>query len=311
MPLAQAHTSPAFTGIIYALLAYLTWGLMPIYWKFVDRVPAVQMVAHRVIWSVLVMIVLLHLLKRWSSVAAILRDRKRTLLLLGTAALISVNWLTFVWAVQQGKVLEASLGYFINPLLNVVLGMLFLGERLRPWQILAVGLATAGVGYFIVRLGIVPWVALALASSFGSYGLLRKIAPVDGLVGLAVETFLLAPFALSYLLYVDIVGTAVFLRDGWRLDLLIAQAGWITALPLLWFANAAKRLRYATLGFFQYLAPSCHFLLAVGLYGETLTQPHRVMFGCIWTALAIYTTDSARALRRPRAPALGGKPKRP
>jgi chloramphenicol-sensitive protein RarD len=299
MPPAKTPIDPPLPGIVYALLAYLSWGLMPIYWKLVGQVPALEMVAHRVVWSVLVLAFLIHLLERWSAVIAALRDCKRLLLLVATAALISVNWLTFVWAIQQERVLEASLGYFINPLVNVLLGMLFLGERLRPWQLAAVTLATVGVSYFIARLGIVPWLALTLAASFGSYGLLRKVAPVDGLVGLAVETFLLAPIALAYLVYLESAGSAMFWHSGWRTDLLIAQAGWVTALPLLWFANAARRLRYATVGFFQYLAPTCHFLLAVGLYGETLTTAHWVMFSFIWVALAIYTADSARGFRGP------------
>jgi chloramphenicol-sensitive protein RarD len=293
---ATVQPAAPLLGIGYALLAYLAWGLMPVYWKRVAEIPALQMVAHRVVWSVLVLVLLLTLLKRWPAVVETAASRPRLALLSATATLITVNWLTFVWAVQNAYVLEASLGYFINPLFNIVLGMAFLGERLRPGQWVAVLIAGLGVLNLIVQLGTVPWVALTLALSFGLYGLLRKIAPVDGLVGLSVETFLLTPVALAYLLYSDFTGAGAFLRVDWRLDLWVAQAGWVTALPLLWFANAAKRLRYATLGFFQYLAPTCHFLLAVGLYGENLTGAHLVTFSCIWSALVIYSVDTSRGL---------------
>jgi chloramphenicol-sensitive protein RarD len=200
--------------------------------------------------------------------------------------------------VQNNHVLEASLGYFINPLFTVVLGFVFLRERLRPLQIAAVCLASLGVINLVLALGVVPWIALALALSFGTYGLLRKIAPIEGMVGLSVETMLMFPVALGYLVYVGIDGEGAFLHASWRLDALIAAAGLVTALPLLWFTNAAKRLDYSTLGIVQYLAPSCQLLLAVFVYGEAFTLVHMVTFGCIWTALVIYTTDTTVALRR-------------
>ncbi len=292
------NSNGPLAGIGYALLAYSAWGLMPIYWKLVDQVPALQMLAHRVVWSVLVLAVLVGLFRRWSSLRTTLRSRQHVLLLLITATLISFNWLTFIWAVQNNHVVEASLGYFINPLFNVVLGFVFLRERLRPWQIAAVCLASLGVINLMLTIGVVPWIALALALSFGTYGLLRKMAPVEGLVGLSVETVLMFPVALGYLVYVGFDDKGAFLHAGWRLDTLIAAAGLITALPLLWFTNAAKRLDYSTLGIVQYLAPSCQLLLAVFVYGEAFTVVHMVTFGCIWTALAIYTTDTTFALRR-------------
>lgn len=305
------ETNPVLAGVVYALLAYLSWGLMPIYWKLVVAVPALQMVAHRVVWSVLVLVLLLSLFRRWPLLAATLRSWRRCLLLLLTAVLVSGNWLIFIWAVQHDQVLEASLGYFINPLLNVALGMIFLRERLRPWQSVAVLIAALGVSYQTWQLGELPWVSLALAFSFGIYGLLRKVATVDGLVGLSLETLLLLPFAAAYLIYVDNRGEGVFLRAGWQMDVLIVLAGLATALPLLWFANAARRLRYSTLGLFQYLAPSCQFLLAVAVYGEPFSRVHLVSFGCIWLALAIYTIDSSLALRRQAPPAVVFGARRP
>ena len=285
-------------GICYALLAYLSWGLLPVYWKLVAAVPALQMTAHRIVWSVFVLGLLLLLSRRWPGVVVALRTPRQLLLLSMTAVLVSGNWLLFIWAVQNNFVLEASLGYFINPLLNIVLGMIFLSERLRPRQTAAVLLAAAGVVNLIFQLGAVPWVALVLALSFGLYGLLRKTAPVDGLVGLSVETLLLLPIALGYLVYLDTQNRGVFLHTDWRLDVLIAQSAWATALPLLWFTNAARRLSYSTIGFLQYLAPTCQFILAVAVYDEPLTNAHLVTFGCIWVALSIYTLDIVLASRQ-------------
>ena len=290
--------SQTAAGVCYALIAYLSWGLFPIYWKLVAAVPALQVTAHRIVWSVFVLILLLLLSRRWSGVVAVLCKPRQLLLLCVTAALVSGNWLVFIWAVQNDFVLETSLGYFINPLLNIALGMVFLGERLRPRQMAAVLLAAVGVINLIFQLGVVPWIALTLALSFGFYGLLRKTAPVDGLVGLSVETLLLLPIALGYLLYLDAKNLGVFLNLDWRLDVLLAQSGWATALPLLWFANAARRLSYSSIGFFQYVTPTCHFILAVAVYHEPLTSAHLITFGCIWVALAIYTLDTVLASRR-------------
>lgn len=298
MSLKPPDTDPALAGAGYALLAYLAWGLMPIYWKWVAAVPPLEMVAHRVAWSVLVLLALVAWRRRFGALAAALVNRRDLALLFATAVLVSFNWLTFIFAVQNEYVVEASLGYYINPLLNVVLGMVFLGERLRPWQWLAVVLAALGVGWLTVASGVLPWISLILAGSFGVYGLLRKVAKVDGIIGLTVETLLMLPLTLVYLLYLQAAGAAGFPSGDLTLDLLVPLAGLVTALPLLWFANAARRLRYSTLGFFQYLAPSCQLLLAVLVYGEPFTVHHGVAFGCIWGALAIYTLDTTRALRR-------------
>lgn len=285
-------------GVFYALLAYLSWGLMPIYWKSVATVPAVQLIAHRVVWSVLVLALIISVFRRWAALWATLRNPRHLALLFVTALLVSVNWLVFVWSVQHHRVLESSLGYYINPLVNVVLSMMFLHERLRRWQWAAVGLALLGVLNLVVQLGVLPWVSLALAGTFSIYGLLRKVAPVDGLTGLAVETLLLLLPALAYLLFISSQGEGAFLAGDGRLDGLIMLSGWATALPLLWFANAARRLRYTTVGFFQYLAPTCQFLLAVLAYDEPFTHTHLLTFTCIWLALLVYSLDSIVVLRR-------------
>jgi len=281
-------------GVAYGLGAFLWWGMVPIYFKQVAHVSALEILAHRVIWSVVLFAVLMRIRGRWRVAAELLGSRAVIVTLCGTTVLIAVNWLTFIWAVANDLVLQASLGYFINPLLNVLLGFMFLRERLRRWQVVSVALAAAGVIYLTLGYGELPWVALVLAGSFGLYGLLRKTARVDALVGLTVETMLLAPAALAYLTFLAVRGECVFGSESRWMDLLLALGGVITAVPLLWFTNAARRLRLATIGFMQYLAPSLHFTLAVAIYGEAFTDTHKIAFGCIWTALVVYSIDSVR-----------------
>ena len=282
-------------GVAYGIAAYGWWGLVPVYFKAVATVPAVEVLAHRILWSVVLLAVWMRLRGRWPAAAAAMRNRRTVITLLATTVLIAGNWYVFIWAVANDHVLQASLGYFINPLVNVLLGFVFLGERLRTWQTLAVGLAAAAVLYLTLVCGQFPWIALVLAGTFGFYGLLRKTAKVDAPVGLTVETTLLLPLALAYLTYVGVEGELAFgARSRWT-DLLLVLAGAVTALPLLWFTNAVRRLRLATLGFLQYIAPTGHFLLAVGLYHEPFTAAHGITFGCIWTALAIYSIDTARS----------------
>ncbi len=292
----------ARAGVIYGLAAYGWWGLVPIYFKLVVQVPAVEVLAHRVVWSVLLLAVWMRIRGRWRVAAVALRDRSTVLTLLGTTTLIAGNWYLFIWAVGHDRILQASLGYFINPLVNVLLGFVFLGERLRKWQTVSVALAAAGVIYLTVGYGRFPWIALILAGSFGSYGLLRKVAPVDALIGLTAETLLLLPLALAYLVYAGVGQHLTFGHGPRTLDLLLMAAGVVTAVPLLWFTNAAKRLRLATMGFLQYLAPTGHFLLAVIVYREPFVLDHAITFGCIWTALAVYSFDTVRAARSARPP---------
>ena len=293
---ANSDASVTRLGVVYAVAAYTWWGLCPVYFKAIAQVSAVQVLAHRVIWSLLLLGGLIAWQRRWPDVRRIIRDRA-TLFRLGlTTILIANNWGIFIWAVAHGELLQASFGYFINPLINVLLGVVFLRERLRRAQFLSVILAALGVGYLITVYGSVPWIALVLALSFGFYGLLRKTMRADALVGLSVETGLLAPLAILYLMFMDLRGTGAFLHHGWRLDVLLASAGVITAVPLLWFAAAARRLRYATIGFIQYLAPTGQMLLAV-VFGEPFTRDHLISFTCIWVALALYSIDAWRVGR--------------
>ncbi len=287
-------------GLAYGLGAYLSWGFVPIYFKLLQHVPAIVVVAHRVAWSLLLLAAIIAWQRRWGEMNAALRS-KRMLLMLGcTTLLIATNWITFIWAVSHERVMQASLGYYINPLFSVLLGMLLLRERMRRWQFVSLALATAGVVNLVLTGGEFPWIALILAVSFGLYGLLRKIAPVAPLVGLMVETGLLMPIALA-VIFMGINGQGAAMALNIPTHVLLIFAGVITTFPLLWFAAAAQRLRLSTMGFLQYIAPTCQFLLAVLLYREPFTTPHAITFIFIWTALAIFTLDSVQAYRRQKS----------
>ncbi len=289
---SNRHPDPR-SGTLYALLAYGAWGLLPIYWKFLGISPAVEVLSHRMIWSAVFLMLILLVQGRISDLVDLLRQPRRVGVLLLTASLLSFNWGLYIYGVNSDRVVESSLGYYINPLVTVLLGFVFLKERLHPLQWLAVALAAVGVGYFVVQFGTVPWIALGLAISFAFYGLLRKTTPVAPLVGLAVETLLITPFTLTFVSYLGLTGEGHF-GQTLPLTLLFMGAGVATSMPLLWFNTAAKRLPLATLGFFQYLAPSIALLLGVLVYGEPFTPTHLVTFGCIWTALTLYTATAWR-----------------
>ncbi|NMO18425.1 EamA family transporter RarD [Pyxidicoccus fallax] len=291
----SSESAPAArgSGFAYALAAYAAWGLFPIYWKQLGHVPALTVISHRVVWSFLFVAGLLTVGRRWREVKAALGSRRTLGALLVSTALISSNWFLFIWAVNTGHVTQASLGYYINPLLNVVLARVILGERLRRPQLVAVVLAATGVVSLAVSRGELPWVSLLLAATFGVYGLVRKMAPVEPLTGLAVETGLAAPVALVLVALAPAVpgatgGFGASMRD----TLLLVGSGVATALPLLWFALGAKRLRYGTLGIIQYVAPTLQLALAVLVYGEPFTRPYAVAFACIWTAVLLYALDA-------------------
>ena len=279
------------SGFMYAFAAYLAWGAFPLYWKQLAGVPPLVLVCHRVVWSFLFVAALLTATRRWPELRRVLRSPRTVGALMLTTLLISTNWLLFIWAINTGHVMQGSLGYYINPLANVLLGRVVLGERLRWPQVGAVALATLGVLNLVVGLGTVPWLALTLAVTFSLYGLVRKMAPVESLTGLAVETGLAAPLALGYL------GVAVWgqgqpvLGTTAHDTLFLLGSGVATALPLLWFALGARRLRYSTLGIIQYVAPTCQLALAVLVYGEAFTPRHAITFAFIWTAVLLYTVD--------------------
>jgi chloramphenicol-sensitive protein RarD len=292
----DASDSPQ--GIALAASAFLIWGLSPVYWKALSSVPAFEILMHRMIWSFVFLAPLVLLQGHLKDLIGALTSGRTLLILLLTTLIVSINWFLYIWAINSDHILQASLGYYITPLVNVLLGVVFLKERLRRLQFVAVGLAAAGVTYLTLSYGQFPWVALALAFSFGFYGLIRKVASVGPLVGLTVETLLLSIPATAYLLYLDHAGRGAFLHDGTTISLMLMGAALMTGLPLLLFTMGAKLLRLATVGFLQYTAPSCTFLLAVFVYHEPLVPAQLFTFGLIWTALAIYSYDSVIYHRR-------------
>ena len=290
----QAHRR---AGLWLGLGAYGLWGVLPLYFKALVHVPSTEIVAHRILWSLVFLGVLATLFRRWGTIRTALATPRVMMTLTASALLIAVNWLIYIWAVISGHVLEGSLGYYLNPLINVLLGVVLLKERLSLAQKLAVGLAAAGVAVLAVGAGSGIWISLSLAVSFGIYGFLRKVAPVDSLEGLSIETAILAPVALGWVLWLQNSGEGGWGNWGWGTDVLLIVAGAVTAVPLLLFAAAAKRLPYSTLGFLQYVAPTIQFALAVLLFGERLTLAHIICFGAIWTALAIFAGDGLRMAR--------------
>ncbi|HFQ4932141.1 EamA family transporter RarD [Vibrio vulnificus] len=291
-------------GVLLALGAYTMWGIAPIYFKSLAAVSPLEILSHRVVWSFFLLAALLHFGRHWRTVRDVLTSKSKMLYLVTTAILVGANWLIFIWAVNANHMLDASLGYYINPLINVLLGMLFLGERLRKLQWFAVTLAACGVLVQLVVFGSVPIVAIALAFSFGFYGLLRKKVSVDAQTGLFIETLVMLPAAAIYLLFIADTPTSNMLANPSQLNLLLIAAGVVTTLPLLCFTGAATRLKLSTLGFFQYIGPSLMFLLAVLIYGEAFTSDKALTFVFIWGALVVFSFDGLRYRRNSRKTAL-------
>ncbi|MEH0874498.1 EamA family transporter RarD [Pectobacterium cacticida] len=287
-------------GIFFALGAYFIWGIAPVYFKLLEHVPPSEILTHRIIWSFFFMLILLTIGRKWRQVSYACRNIKNLFLLALTAVLIGGNWLLYIWAVNNHHMLEASLGYFINPLVNVMLGMLFLGERFRRLQWVAVLLAVTGVLIQLWTFGSLPIIALGLAFSFALYGLLRKKMGIDGQAGMLIETLWLLPVAVIYLFFIADTPSSHLTTNAWSLNLLLLSAGIITTVPLLFFTAAAMRLRLSTLGFFQYLGPTMTFLLAVGFYGETIGSDKLVTFAFIWAALGLFILDALYTQRKLR-----------
>ena len=287
-------------GVIFALCAYTFWGIAPVYFKLVKQVPAFEILAHRIIWAFVLVLILILAMRRMDRILPIVRSPKLVFRLAIATVLLAGNWFLFIWAINTDHLLDASLGYYINPLLNVAIGMLFFGEKMRRLQLVAIALAVVGVGIQVVTFGAVPWVALALASSFATYGAIRKRLPVDSISGLWLETAILAPVMLSYLVFFAQSSASDLTTNPWHLNALLVAAGLVTTIPLLCFTAAAQRIRYSTLGFFQYIAPSLMFLLAVLVYGEPLQESKLITFVIIWSALALYSIDSVIQRQRNR-----------
>ena len=287
----KSQNTEAQIGIGYALLAFSAWGFIPIYWKLLNTVPSMEILTHRMVWSVFFLLGLLAVQKRLGEFRELFHSPKYIFMLLGTATLLGANWFVYIYGVNTNQVIETSLGYFISPLLVILLGAVFLRERLNIWQVVAVGFAALGVLNFIWNFGSLPWIALSLAFTFSFYGLIRKMIPVKPLVGLLMETALLAPLAAILIAFWEVDGTGHF-GTTWMTDFLLFGGGVVTSLPLLWFINAGKRLRYSTIGFIQYLTPSIQLLIGVYLYHEPFTPTHSITFGLIWAGLVIFSINS-------------------
>ena len=285
-------------GVWYAVCAYVCWGLFPIYWKQLDRVPALQLIGHRILWSFVMLAAIIGATRQWQSFRRASFNIPVLRIYAVAAALVTVNWFTFVWAVNSGYVVETSLGYFINPLVNVLFGVVFLQERLRLVQWIAIGLAAAGVLYLTILYGSLPWIALVLALSFGSYGLVKKKGLLGSVHGLALETAILTPLAIVYLMYVQRSGEGALLHDGLRSDLLLLGTGAVTTIPLLFFASAVQRIPLSLLGVLQYIAPTMQFLLGVLLYREPFTPAQFVGFAMVWAALIVLGIEGFLVHRR-------------
>ncbi|QYJ82110.1 EamA family transporter RarD [Shewanella aegiceratis] len=286
-------------GVALAICAYCLWGFAPLYFKLLNHVSATEILLHRVIWSFVFMLILMLFIGGFAKLRALFRQPKQLGVLALTSVLIAGNWLLFIWAINNDHMLDASLGYFINPLINVLLGMVFLQERLRKLQWAAVSLACAGVLIQLISFGSIPVVSLGLAASFGIYGLLRKKVNVDAKTGLLVETAILVPVALLYLA-MNLDGTSI-LENSWQMNLLLMAAGIVTSIPLLCFAGAATRIPLSMLGFFQYIGPSIMFIMAVSLFNEPFDLEKGITFAFIWSALVIFTLDLALKSRRKQA----------
>ncbi|MFZ5809095.1 MAG: EamA family transporter RarD [Chloroflexota bacterium] len=285
-------------GLIFGFLAYLLWGFFPLYFKAIDTVPALQILAHRFVWS-FVLLVIVNLIRReWGQISLLVRQKKIVGVYIIAGSLLAVNWGVYVWGVNSGHVVDASLGYFINPLLNVLLGVLFLRERLRWSQWVPVGLAAVGVLYMTLQYHKVPWIGLSLAFTFGLYGLVKKIAPLNSLQGLTMETMALFLPAMAYLLLVNSRGEGMFAHSTLAVNVLLGFTGVITVIPLLLFGTAVRLIPLWMLGLLQYIAPTCQFLLGVLVYHEPFDQVRVVGFVLIWLALLLFSLESVYTNRQ-------------
>lgn len=288
-------------GILFGIGAYALWGFFPVYWKLLKHVPAPQLLGHRIGWSFLLLLAVILITRQWADFRSLLT--RRTFFIYSIAAiLIGINWLTYVWAVNEGYIVETSLGYFINPLLSVLMGVIILREKLRPAQWIPIGLAAAGVTYLTIIYGRLPWIALTLAFSFGFYGLVKKVAPLSSLYGLTFETGILFLPALVYLIFSEVNRTGAFMHTGLISDLLLIGAGVVTTIPLLMFASAARQIPLTVVGLLQYIAPTLQFSLGVLVYHEPFDQTRLIGFGIVWIALIIFWVENYLAHRTPVEP---------
>jgi len=288
---------PDRTGMLYAAGAHVLWGVIPIYWKQIEAAGAVEIVAHRIVWTVVFTVIIIALQRRLGRLWSALRDPRAVLALVASSLLIALNWGLFIWAVMENRIIDTSLGYFINPLLSIILGVVMLQERLSLLQKIAVGVAGLGVANQTLTVGYLPWISLVLAMSFALYGLIRKTIHVESIEGVSIETILMLPLAGGFLVYLLAAGDAAFGSHGRLNDFYLVLAGPLTAIPLMLFAAGARRLPMFMMGFMQYVTPTLSLSVAVFMYGETFTQAHAVTFGLIWSALALVSWEAFRRER--------------
>ncbi len=285
-------------GILAGIAAFTLWGLLPIYWRWLGQDPAIEILAHRMVWSLAFMAAILTLHKEWGWLREALRRRRLVATYILAAILLAVNWYTYIWAVNAGYVVEASLGYFINPLVNFLLGVIFLGEKLRLGQVAAVALAGIGVVYLTVSYGSLPWISLVLAVTFGLYGLIKKTASLESMHSFSLETLVLFVPALGFLLYRNATGVGAFGHQGWLVTLLLVLAGPVTSIPLLLFGYSARKIPLSMMGFIQYITPTLQFLLGVFVYFEPFPIARLVGFCVIWLALLVYSFEGVNFSRK-------------
>jgi chloramphenicol-sensitive protein RarD len=295
---ALKQQDPVHTGVAFALLAFSMWGFSPLFYRAIGEAPALEILAHRAVWSLLFTLALISISGQTMDFFRLIRNPRIMATLCVSAILVSVNWLGFIWAVNNGKALEASMGYFIMPIVMVLLGRIFLEEHLNRRQLLSLVLVCLGVLNILFTLNQLPWIALLLSVSFGFYSLVRKTVAVNSLAGLTMECLLLSPVAVIYLLYLGTQDQLVFGSRGLGLDLLLAASALMTALPLIFFTSAARRLRLGTVGLIQYINPTCQFMLAVFLFDEPFTRHHLHTFVLIWLGLAMFSLDSRQQMKR-------------
>ena len=293
-------TSEKTKGFIYGLLAFITWGFLPLYWKMLSQIPASETLAHRVLWSFILVTGIIVMLKKLGSLKQYLLDRKKLAIIAICSLLISINWFIFIWAVNSNQVIEVSMGYYILPLVSVFLGVVFLKEKITLWQCLAVSMALIGILIITVEYGRIPWIALVLAVTFGLYGLAKKLLKAEPLLGLALETAIITPIAIGYIIFIQLqgAGTLVLGEGTLTVTLLLIGAGVATAMPLLWFAESAKRIELSTIGFMEYIAPTITLLLGIFVFQENFSSTHFISFSFIWIAIAIYTVSKYLSFRK-------------
>ena len=285
-------------GVLFALAAYILWGFFPLYFKAIQQVSALQILAHRIAWGFVFTLAVVLMLRQWKEFRASIFNRRTFLIYAGASVVLGINWFTYVWAVITNHVVESSLGYFINPIVSVLLGVIFLRERLRTFQWVAIAMVTAGVVYLTITFGQLPWISLLLAVTFGFYGLLKKIAPLGALHGITLETAVLTIPSLAYLFIVNANGTGTFGHSTPLLDFLLVLSGPVTAIPLLLFATGARRIPLTTIGLLQYIAPTLQFLLGVLVFHEPFDQSRLIGFMIIWLALVLFSVENLLARRR-------------